>query len=315
MVKEHLVYVVILSLLLPPIAPQRYEPLTTASQLAHVTNQQRLPTNDEPFPSPDGTKLVIESNRSGRQQLYIISSRGYLIRRLTEDAGVDDTPSWSHNGKHIAYIKTMDDKSSLRVIDADGSHARVLLSDGLDYLHPTWSPDDRRILYNVNSAIHPTTYELWSVRTDGNGKHQITHNGFSETTYGSWSPDGRLLVYRRKFSQFRSQVFLARGDGSGQRNLSSTNSYDGWPAWSPDEHHIVFASNRMEPGRGSLNQAIFIMTSDGKDVRLISDTSGRNTEPRFSPDGRVVYFSHCIHHTCEVYKAALPQNGFVAKAP
>ena len=121
--------------------PSDYSPLTVGRQLTHILNQQKLPTNDEPFPAPNGRELVIESNRSGKQQLYVISVRGQLLRRLTSDSGTDDTPSWSHDGRHIAYISIRHDRSGLYVINADGRSERRLAADGLDYLHPTWSRD------------------------------------------------------------------------------------------------------------------------------------------------------------------------------
>jgi len=280
-------------------------PMTTATQLTHVANGQGVPTNDEPFPSPDGRELVIESNRTGKQQLYAISTAGMLLRRITTDAGSDDSPSWSHDGTRIAYISIRHGRSGIYAIDTMGRHERMLASDGLDYLHPMWSSDDRWIMYDVNSAREPSIYELWAMRTDGSGRHQITHIHASETTYGSWSPDGKEIVFRRKFPPYRSQVYVAESDGTKQRDLAVSNSYDGWPSWSPDGKHIVFSSNRLEPDPRSHDSEIFVMASDGSGLRLVARAGGRNTEPRFSPDGRTVYFSHCTRAGCQVYSAAI----------
>jgi TolB protein len=274
-----------------------------ATRFTAVPNVQKVPTNDEPFPSPDGRYLAIESNRTGEQQIYVISATtGRLVRRLTRDNGVDDTPSWSPDGQLVAYISTRNGNTGIYVVGADGSHERRL-AQGLDYLHPTWSPEGRWIMYNVNSKAQPTVYELWAMRRDGSGVYQITHNAVSETTYGSWSPDGRHIVFRRKFPPYRSQVYVADADASEQRNLSNTDTYDGWPSWSPDGRWIVFASNRLESERRSLSEEIFVMRADGSDVRLLARTGGRNTEPRFSSNGRTIFFSHCTHKGCEVYSA------------
>ena len=284
----------------------RYAALSVATRLTRVPNMQRIPTNDEPFPSPNGQEMVIESNRTGKQQLYIISAAGRLIRRLTDDSGMDDTPSWSHDGKHIAYISIRSGRSGLYVIDASGRAERRLAEGGLDYLHPAWSNDDRWIMYNVNSRRDPTIYELWVMRVDGTSKRAITHNHSSETTYGSWSPDGHRIAFRRKFIPYRSQVYVANADGSQQGNLSNTNTYDGWPSWSPTGRSIVFSSNRLEADTNSRKSEIFVMDSNGRHVRLVAQTGGRNTEPRFSPDGRAIYFSHCSHLKCEVFRASVP---------
>ena len=288
------------------LAAQAYVPLSSALRLTQVPNAQLHPTNDEPFPAPDGRQLVIESNRTGKQQLYAISSAGKVLRRITNDGAVDDTPTWSHDGRHIAYLKIRGTLSWIAIVAAEGGVGRQIAGgDGLDYLHPTWSPDDQWIMYNVNSRRDPETYELWAMRPDGSGRRAVTDSGYSETTYGSWSPDGRHIAYRRKFPPYRSQIFVANADGTHPRNISNDDAYDGWPSWSPDGRTIVFASNRLESQRDSLNEAIFLMAADGSRVRLVTRTSGRNTEPRFAPNGKTVYFSHCIHHECEVFSAAL----------
>jgi TolB protein len=281
--------------------PDNYVPLTIAHQLTRIPNSQRLPTNDEPFPSPNGRQLVIESNRTGKQQLYAISDKGQLLRRITHDSGSDDTPSWSHDGRHIAYVSIRSGHSGLYVIDATGRAEHRLAGGGLDYLHPMWSNDNRWIIYNVNTRRDPTVYELWVMRADGTSIYPITHNHYSETTYGSWSPDGHRIAYRRKFLPYRSQVYVAQADGTQAHNLSNTDSYDGWPSWSPDGRLIVFSSNRLEGDKNSRNSEIFLMDSNGTNVRLIARVGGRNVEPRFSPNGKVIYFSHCLHLKCEAF--------------
>jgi TolB protein len=277
-----------------------YMPASHASQLTHIDNSQKRPTNDEPFPSTDGRYLAIESNRTGRQQIYIIGIGRTVVRRVTYDDGADDSPAWSHEGRLIAYVSLRHGFTGVYVIRPDGTHERRL-AVGLDYFHPTWSSDDTWIMYNANSRARPGVYELWAMRPDGSGKHAITHDNLSETTYGSWSPDGKQIVFRRKFPPFRSQVFVADANGANQRNLSNTDTYDGWPSWSPDGKRIVFSSNRLEADRTSQRQEVFEMNADGSGVRLLARAGGRNVEARFSADGRFVYFSHCVPQSCQVY--------------
>jgi len=297
-----------------PLGSAPARPPAPTMQITRVPNAQPHPTNDEPFPSPDGSRLVIESNRTGRQQIYVISMRGAIVRRVTSDDGSDDSPAWSHDGTRIAYVFNRGDRAAIYVVDTGGGNPHPITQDeGLEYLHPMWSPDDRWIIYNVNSAQSPLTFELWAMHPDGTGKRAITAFRSSETTYGSWSPDGKRITFRRKFPPFRSQVYVADADGTSATNLSNTQSYDGWPSWSPDGRWIVFSSNRRKAYRSTLEQEVFVMRPDGSDVRLASDASGRNVEPRFSVDGRRIYFSHCFRRHCEVYAVRAPSTNMLAE--
>jgi TolB protein len=288
---------------------KRYRAIATARQFTHVTNVQRRPTNDEPYPSSVSPEFVIESNRSGKQQIYVVSLQGMLKRRVTVNAGDDDSPAWSHDGKSFTYVSTRAGVTSVYSVDSDGRNERRLAS-GLNYFHPMWSPDDERIMYNAQLAWNDSTFDLWTMRRDGSDKRRLTNYNQSETTYGSWSPDGQRIVFRRKFPPFRSQIFVANADATGAHNVSSDPYYDGWPSWSPDGSLLVFASNRLESDRASLHEEIFIMKPDGTGVRLVSRVGGRNVEPRFSRDGRSIYFSHCVPRECQAYVAPVPSGGW-----
>ena len=81
-----------------------------------------------------------------------------------------------------------------------------------------------------------------------------------------------------------SEVFVARADGTEQKNVTNHPAFDGWPAWSPDGKRIAFASNRNS------SYQIFVMNVDGSEVHLVANTEGRATAPRWTPDGKSLYF-------------------------
>ncbi len=148
--------------------------------------------------SPDGTKVVFES--AGR--LYVKVLPDGTPKRLTRDA--DDhfeyDPSWSRDGKHIAFI-TWDDAELAhvhRVRASGGSSARLTRSPG-HYHAPRFSPDGKSIVYFANSGGFLTSSD-WSMQTgvflvpsSGGAARLITDNG-GNPHFGS--SNERLYVTR-----------------------------------------------------------------------------------------------------------------------
>jgi hypothetical protein len=73
-------------------APAQRGAITLAYQLTHVDM-------GEPFPSPDGKKLVFEITIAGFEQLFTMNPDGSGQTQLTHDLANHDTPSWSPDGR------------------------------------------------------------------------------------------------------------------------------------------------------------------------------------------------------------------------
>ena len=255
-----------------------------------------------PAVSPDGKTLLFQSTRSGRWALYLADINGDNVRTLLDSGNDPVVPSWSPDGSMIAYAATVDDQSEIFVMQADGSQSRRLTDDPGDDSHPHWSTDGR-IFFNSarktpdrNADWSDQWHEVFSM--DAAGGNIIQHTTCQAVcTFSTPSPDGRMITYRRVINapgrdwdqsaiDKNSEIFVAKLDGSGERNISNDPAFDGWPVWSPDSKWVVYASNRD----GVPNAAqIYLASPDGKTVRRISDGPWSNAQPSFSPDGRTIY--------------------------
>ena len=300
LVRRFAIFWLILVCLAAPLASDAQQSvLTLAYQLTHVDQ-------GEPFFSPDGKKIVYETRVAGVQQLFIMNAGGNGQIQITHDPVNHDSPSWSPDGKKIAFVSGEGDREEIYLMNPDGSGEERMTDPQHKYIHPNWSPDSTKLIFCSDDDLQPpkkNASEIYSL--DIKTRQLTTLISGGTNTYPSWSPDGKKIVFRRMLGELNSEVFVANGDGSDPRNLTSNPAFDGWPSWSPDGSQIVFASNRRA------NYQIFIMNADGSAVRLVANTEGRATEPRWSPDGKSIDFSNCkkvdFGADCEILVAVLGQ--------
>jgi Tol biopolymer transport system component len=152
---------------------------------------------------------------SGDLDLWQMNLDGSAKKQITHTYGYDGGPVFSHDGKKIVWRanhpSTPEDKKKyadllrdnltspmkmeLFVADADGSNARQITDFGCASFAPTFSPDDRQILFASNKhACDSSKFELYVINTDGSGLRQVTSFG-GFTSFPEFSPDGRKVVF------------------------------------------------------------------------------------------------------------------------
>ena len=271
-----------------------------------------------PHPSPDGRRIVFQSDRGGVPQLYVADSDGHHLQRLTDQALGCRTPKWSPDGKRIVYTVGTDMTSDIWVMDADGAHQRALVATPGDDSHPQWSPDGAHVIFNTSRTASDGTGtwdDIHSVDADGTHMRRLT-DCRATCTYPSLSPDGKRMVFRRvehrpgrDWAQHPvdtdSDIAIADSDGGQVRSLAPDPAFDGWPAWSPDGRWIAFAS-----GRGGVAYAsqVYLVHPDGSGLHAVTQGPWSHAQPAWSRDGRslLVYRS---------WETADSESGVVAHVP
>jgi TolB protein len=217
--------------------------------------------------SPDGTKIVFKSARTGAGDIYVADADGNNQVRRTTDPGEESHPSFSPDGTKIVFVRK-DPDDEIFVMNADGSGDVRRTDNTVADAAPEWSPDGTRIVFFRQNVIHV-------MNADGSNEHELVPGGSSVGP--QWSPDARRVLFQRAVTPGQSHPIVVNADGTGLADLGTMVPSAQAPSWSPDGTKIVFLTSQ---GPGS---DIWIMNADGTGGAPILDDALIRSGPKWQP--------------------------------
>jgi WD40 repeat protein len=208
-----------------------------------------------PVWSPDGRMIADYVITDRRTKVEVLTAAGDLVRMFDAGSGLTDAPvDWSPDGRMIAFASSYD---NLETGATDGRLVVASVATGERHViadpaaeRPNWAPDGKSILYLRGDIIGvynggPVDYnegDIWSVRPDGTGSHEVVHHVGSAPAF---SADGkRILFFRAPGSQAAYALWTAGADGHGQARVTSPFS-QAEAHWAPNGLGIwVLAAGR-----------------------------------------------------------------------
>jgi len=204
--------------------------------------QQVMIHGGVPAVSPDGLHIAFLSNRSGADELFVISADGTGERRLTTTPDDKGALAWTADGKQILFATSANDTSHLYAITLDGTRLREIAK--VPGRAPTLSPDETRLLYMSGTW---TATRVMISAPDGSNPQPIT-DGLSIAWNNHWSPDGKHIAYTSRVDpQGELAIYVMNADGTGRQQLSHFTAGSGnaqWPVWSSDGQRLAIQVNR-----------------------------------------------------------------------
>jgi hypothetical protein len=230
-------------------------------------------------PGQNGTlawQRGLGTNGSGPPEIYTDAEW-----RLTVNAGPDENPGWSPDGKRIAWESAPDTTSPSAIwvmrFDAQNKFKVTAPPAGMEDRWPAWSPDGTRIAF-VRTPLGATgCATLRTVAPDGTGLTTLASGPECRYESPAWSPDGTKLAYRAYDTAAGTEgLYVANADNSAPVKIASGGT---GPSWSPSGRWIVYETGF----------AILRTTPDGQTVATVANGL---SEPEYSPDGTRIALIH-----------------------
>jgi dipeptidyl aminopeptidase/acylaminoacyl peptidase len=233
---------------------------------------RQLTTTDKkdrhPRWSPDGKWILFESNRSGSNQLWIISVDGGEAKQITKIASEAGTAIWSRDGRHIAFVSAVypefstkpfaesDAANKKRNEEKEKSVVKARVFKRLFFRHwDSYVEDKRQHLFVI--AFDPTTATAGEPKdvTPGDRDAFPTSTTFSVGDDYTFSPDGNYLLFTAVPAVHEAwstnhdicRVPIAGGNTEWESLTASNPAADGFPRFSPDGKKLAFRQQKR-PG-------------------------------------------------------------------
>jgi Tol biopolymer transport system component len=235
--------------------------------------------SSSPAISPNGQEIVFASNVAGTTNLWIMTSSGTSLRKLTSGLGIDNEPAWSSDGTTIAFSRLQNNVKDIWAVQADGSNLRQLTSKTLNNFQPVWSPSANQIAFVSDRA---GTNDIWIMNADGTNQTRVTQLS-GEESEPSFSPSGTDIVFSET-TNGSSSLFVVTVATGATRSLTGAGFNDWHPSWS--SAGIIFASDRL-PKTSSGNKTIWVIQSNGSGLHQFASVTG--LDPSWTPDGNVLF--------------------------
>lgn len=228
--------------------------------------------------SPTGKRIVFEA----RGEIFTAPADRGDVRNLTQSSGSRDSyPTWSPDGKWIAYVSDKSGDDEIYLIHQMGREPEKRLTGTGHFKEGLlWSPGSDRLLYTTEAN------ELFMLPIKKGGEPVlIVRNDHRNITTYDWSPDGRWVAYDFARRNRARDVWLYDTKEKQHHQVTRHLADDTEPHFTPDGKHLLLISDRYR-GRPFLcrisllpeTEEPFILEDDEEPIDGIDDDDDGDDE-------------------------------------
>jgi Tol biopolymer transport system component len=260
-----------------PVSPETGRPTGPVKRLLDGKYRFQAPVSW----SPDSERIVfMNMDEKNRGEIWTLSLKDGTLNQITDDPEVGMNPSWSPDGKTIAFNRG---DSEIRLVSAKGGESRKIAE--IEYgRYISWSPDGKWLLYKKASK------KIYLFRlADEHGFEIDPPDEVGD--FFSWSSDGKKMLFYHKSYDYTNVLKVVSASGGPSFQLGRELKLSPYTQfWSADSKMIITGGFTPEP----VNSGVWIIPLAGTEaIPLNLDVSfkGKLHSLSLSPDRERGLFS------------------------
>jgi TolB protein len=228
------------------------------------------------------TRLSYVIKDGKRYRLVISDADGQNIRNAMNSGEPIISPSWSPDGKKVAYVSFEDRKPVIYVHELATGRRISLSNQKGNNSAPAWSPDGKKLAISLSKDGNT---QIYGINADGTGLHRLTR-GSTIDTEPQYSADGRYIYFTSDRGG-NPQIYRMSADGEqveGAKRVTFKQGFVTSPRISPDGKYLAYIANVGGAFR------LYILNLATGDAQALTDGTS-DESPSFAANGRYVLYS------------------------
>jgi TolB protein len=235
-------------------------------------------------------------SNSADWQMFLMNTDGSNQHTISNRLVNCSPPVLSNSGLKIAFTTYENFYYHLYVIDKDGQNEKLLVTSKQFCGSPSWSPDDRKIVFLKNDNLSSHDYHIYIIDATGGNELKLTNQ--STNFSPKYFSNNTIIFSSASDYNSWSGIYKINTDGSNKQLLTPTGKSFGSPQVSPDGNKILITSNDWNGSQ------IFLMNANGSGLKQLTFTVSPkwidrgyprdgNYGPVWSPDSeKLAYVSY-----------------------
>lgn len=231
--------------------------------------------------SPDGSTLAFMSNRSGKNQIWLLPlHEGGEARELTKGEDSPSQMTWSPCGKSIAFVMREPKPKEEKKDDEIRTDKDVVVIKNLRYK-----------ANGVPGVLDQRPLHIYVVDVESGAVRQVTTGDFQDSA-PAFSPDGEFIAFSscrepgREIKMIHNDIWVVPSEGGEAKKLTHGQGPAHNPVYSPDGKWIAFLGH-THGHSSTANTEILLVSPEGGEVKELWNGFDRSFGPGAGSDARM----------------------------